>query len=246
MKEEYDAIMIYDDRTVCSRSVLIHELRKLFERCKYVDTFILTTNNLVKVRTLNLEFIRIKMLTFAEFVKLFYDTGFAKLFYEEPNCIACSTGISSDTVSARFNHMIDKIIRNRNKKELENSNKGDKIMIRRYSPMTFDDIMIDGGSSSNMIETSFPIMDTDMNCNHSVIPSNTIKEKLNIAFGCHIEKVIFNPKATIVFWSDHTKTIVKLDKDDERDDEKGLAMAISKKFLGNKSNYYNEFRKWLK
>lgn len=124
-------------------------------------------------------------------------------------------------------------------------------MIRRYSPMTFDDIMIDyitidDGSSCDMIEARFSVMNTDMNRNRSVISSNTIKEKLNIAFGCHIEKVIFNQKATIVFWSDHTKTIVKLDKDDKRDDEKGLAMAISKKFLGNKGNYYNEFRKWLK
>lgn len=125
-------------------------------------------------------------------------------------------------------------------------------MIRRYSPMMFYDItndyvMVDDGSSCDMIDAArFSVMNTDMNRNRSVISSNTIKEKLNIAFGCHIEKVIFNPKATIVFWSDHTKTIVKLDKDDERDDEKGLAMAISKKFLGNKGNYYNEFRKWLK
>ena len=61
-----------------------------------------------------------------------------------------------------------------------------------------------------------------------------------------IEKVIFNDPATIVFWSDGTKTVVKCDiYDDIFDEEKGLAMAISKKFLGNKGNYYNEFKKWL-
>lgn len=61
-----------------------------------------------------------------------------------------------------------------------------------------------------------------------------------------IEKVIFNNPATIVFWSDGTKTVVKCDiYDDIFDEEKGLAMAISKKFLGNKGNYYNEFKKWL-
>lgn len=32
---------------------------------------------------------------------------------------------------------------------------------------------------------------------------------------------------------------------DEFDPEKGLAMAIAKKALGNKGNYYNEFKKWL-
>ena len=60
-----------------------------------------------------------------------------------------------------------------------------------------------------------------------------------------ITKVIFNGPATIVFWSDGTKTVVKCDDDEFFDREKGLAMAISKKALGNKGNYYNEFRKWI-
>lgn len=60
-----------------------------------------------------------------------------------------------------------------------------------------------------------------------------------------ITKVIFNGPATIVFWSDGTKTVVKCDDDEFFDREKGIAMAISKKALGNKGNYYNEFRKWI-
>lgn len=59
-----------------------------------------------------------------------------------------------------------------------------------------------------------------------------------------IEKVIFNDPATIVFWNDGTKTIVKCENE-AFDEEKGLAMAISKKVLGNKGNYYNEFKRWL-
>lgn len=252
MKKEYDAIMIYDE----SSEALIYELRKLFRGCKYIVSFTFTTDNIVIIRTLRLEIIRIKMLPFGGFEIHSYK-GYSRIM-----CLTLSGRMSSVEVSARFNHMIDMIIRNRNRKELENSNKGDKIMIRRYSPMTFDDMEIDDNSStysSNMIETSFPVIDTDMNCNWAASPSNAIKEKLNALFGrgifnnpdvsssaLHIEKVIFNPKATIVFWSDHTKTIVKVGEDDKRDDEKGLAMAISKKFLGNKGNYYNEFRKWLK
>lgn len=64
-----------------------------------------------------------------------------------------------------------------------------------------------------------------------------------------IKKVIFNEPATIVFWSDDTKTVVKCDKDDIFDPEKGLAMAIAKKALGtneNRSNYYDIFKKYLK
>ena len=60
-----------------------------------------------------------------------------------------------------------------------------------------------------------------------------------------IEKVIFNEPATIVFWSDGSKTVVKC-ANEEFDKEKGLAMAICKRVLGNKGNYFNEFRKWIK
>jgi len=61
-----------------------------------------------------------------------------------------------------------------------------------------------------------------------------------------IKDVIFNDPATIVFWSDGTKTVVKCQNDEKFDPEKGLAMAISKKALGNKGNYYNTFDKCLK
>lgn len=60
-----------------------------------------------------------------------------------------------------------------------------------------------------------------------------------------IKKVIFNDPCTIILWSDKTKTIVKCGEDEEYDSEKGMAMAISKKFLGNKGNYYETFKKWL-
>lgn len=59
-----------------------------------------------------------------------------------------------------------------------------------------------------------------------------------------IQNVIFNEPATIVFWTDGTKTVVKCQEDDIFDPEKGLAMAISKKALGNEGNYCNEIKKW--
>lgn len=60
-----------------------------------------------------------------------------------------------------------------------------------------------------------------------------------------IKNVIYNDPATIVFWSDGTKTVVKCGEGDDFDPEKGLAMAISKKALGNQGNYYNTFTKWV-
>lgn len=60
-----------------------------------------------------------------------------------------------------------------------------------------------------------------------------------------IVDVKFSDPATIVFWRDGTKTVVKA-VNEPFDKEKGLAMAIAKKTLGNHGNYYNEFSKWLK
>ena len=60
-----------------------------------------------------------------------------------------------------------------------------------------------------------------------------------------IKNVIFNDPATIVFWKDGTKTVVKCQDGDEFDPEKGLSMAIVKKAYGNKGNYCNKLKKWL-
>ena len=45
-------------------------------------------------------------------------------------------------------------------------------------------------------------------------------------------------------WVDGTKTVVKA-HDEPFDPEKGLAMAIAKKALGNRGSYYETFKKWL-
>lgn len=60
-----------------------------------------------------------------------------------------------------------------------------------------------------------------------------------------IEKVIFNYPATIILWEDKTKTIVKCQENESFDFEKGIALCIAKKALGNKSSYYDIFRKHI-
>lgn len=57
-----------------------------------------------------------------------------------------------------------------------------------------------------------------------------------------IRNVILNDPAVIVVWEDGTKTVVKA-QGEKFDPEKGLAMAISKKALGNKHSYYGVFLK---
>ena len=75
---------------------------------------------------------------------------------------------------------------------------------------------------------------------------------LNTAYGVsssytknfEIKKIIFNNPATIVYWADGTKTVVKAQKGDIFDPEKGLTMAFTKKALGNEGSYYNTIKKW--
>lgn len=60
-----------------------------------------------------------------------------------------------------------------------------------------------------------------------------------------IKSVIFAPPATIVYWSDGSKTVVKCSEKDVFDPEKGLAMAIAKRCGGNKGSYYKEIQSWV-
>lgn len=60
-----------------------------------------------------------------------------------------------------------------------------------------------------------------------------------------IKRVIFNDPATVVYWLDGTKTVVKCQPGDTYSKETGLALCIAKKFLGNKGNFNDVFNQWI-
>lgn len=60
-----------------------------------------------------------------------------------------------------------------------------------------------------------------------------------------IEKVIYNYPATIVFWADGTKTIMKCHVDDVYTREAGLAWCIAKKAVGGDDKFIDIFNKWV-
>ena len=72
-----------------------------------------------------------------------------------------------------------------------------------------------------------------------------IDEIINPKHPPKIMDVIFNDPATIIKWSDDTKTVVKCQNGDRFDPEKGLVMAIAKKYYGNKGAFNDELKKWL-
>lgn len=57
-----------------------------------------------------------------------------------------------------------------------------------------------------------------------------------------VKKVIFNYPATIILWDDGTKTVVRCGDDEKFDPEKGIAMCLLKKMLGNTGDYNNYIR----
>lgn len=74
----------------------------------------------------------------------------------------------------------------------------------------------------------------------------TVEAKIGAPVGEYgIQRVIFNKPATIVYWTDGTKTVVKCQEGDEYRRETGLAMAIAKKHLGNKGNYNEVFKNFI-
>ena len=94
---------------------------------------------------------------------------------------------------------------------------------------------------------------TDCNSGKSLADERTkniYKRMVNSMYGANpyyrpeIKNVIFNDPATIVFWTDGTKTVVKCQEGDIFDPEKGLTMAIAKKVYNNKGSYCNAIKKW--
>ena len=59
------------------------------------------------------------------------------------------------------------------------------------------------------------------------------------------KRIIFNDPATIVFWTDDTKTIVKCSKDEKFSPYFGFLAALAKKIYGNNSAVQRIVGKWI-
>lgn len=96
-----------------------------------------------------------------------------------------------------------------------------------------------------------------MNGKEKELEAALMRRMTNITYGAYsnranckifvtpqIKNVIFNSPATIVFWNDGTKTVVKCQNNEEFDPEKGITMAFFKKMHGNTGHYFEEIKKW--
>lgn len=94
------------------------------------------------------------------------------------------------------------------------------------------------------IDLMFSYRPTTDKKNETKKPVDSFETKQSTNRRVKIRDVIFSDPATVVFWSDGTKTVVKTRGGEKYDKEKGLAMAIIKKITGNTSNYYEIFKEW--
>ena len=108
--------------------------------------------------------------------------------------------------------------------------------------------LVEWDKARSLTEAAVPILsDVKMQIEVKKYCDEDIEQTKNLYYGLSltIKDVIFNPPATIVFWMDGTKTVVKDQGEVFYDPEKGMAMAVAKKAFGNQGNYYNQFSKYL-
>ena len=61
-----------------------------------------------------------------------------------------------------------------------------------------------------------------------------------------IKRVIFNYPATIILWDDGTKSVVKCQREDVYDTEKGIMACMLKRFMGNDNTFNKVLNRWVK
>ena len=108
--------------------------------------------------------------------------------------------------------------------------------------------LVEWNNVRSLTEAAVPILsDVRMQIEVKKYCDEDIEQTKNLYYGLSltIKDIIFNPPATIVFWMDGTKTVVKDQGEVFYDPEKGMAMAVAKKAFGNQGNYYNQFKKYI-
>lgn len=116
---------------------------------------------------------------------------------------------------------------------------GGKTMAQSVKPSSYEEAIKNMMRGDGFITTTRP--DTSL----AITVKNATGLLASMRRLPNIKNVIFNPPATVVYFEDGTKTVVKCQEGDEFDAEKGLAMAVAKRAYGNKGNYCNQMKKWV-
>lgn len=189
---------------------------------KQTAFFIVKVNTVAATRSLRFDYeydheLRKIKMRFADFGTGRYH---AEISVCEDTARCCDPHTLADQIVARAVHEIEKLKKEESEKcfmYVSPGRSGGKTLVNDYI--------------KNDIKFAKRMVNTMINSVYG-IPKNSIKD------------VIFNPPATIVMWKDGSKTVVKAQNDETFDPEKGLAMAIAKKALGNQGNYFETIKKY--
>lgn len=98
----------------------------------------------------------------------------------------------------------------------------------------------------NKKETTIPNLNISIDSNiEKTKIDNEIKNKTCVMDRLKIKEVIFNNPATIIYWKNGDKTVVKCGEKDIYDPEKGLAIGILKYLYGNNTDYHKLFKNYI-
>ena len=125
--------------------------------------------------------------------------------------------------------------------EVDKGNDGEYHKLGTVSSLTDTGITVNS-SLTEFYTVTLPAGEIKMELDERYIKLERIL--LNQIVRDSVKKVIFNPPATIIIWSDDTKTISKCGPNDVWDPEKGFAIAMLKYYIG-KSNLGWFMRKYV-
>ena len=106
------------------------------------------------------------------------------------------------------------------------------------------DVSLSGTASSNLLPLIMTIKKRPDYVEKRVFPPFKWVRPENLL--PKISRVIFNYPATVVFWDDGTKTVVKCQLGDVYDKEKGLMACMLKRFMGNDNTFNKVLNRWVK
>lgn len=117
------------------------------------------------------------------------------------------------------------------------------------STITLNNATTSNAFSNDCVKLSEARTDELVDLQFTVSPQTTLRGKVYnfpgvLPTNVYMKEVIYHKPATIVFWSDGTKTVCKCHDDDTYSEETGLIMCICKKMLGNKE-FKRIFEAWL-
>lgn len=199
-------IRVNDDARICEKYIEFDEKEIFPDTVHYLN---------VDNTTIYLEIVKFEP-PFSECESAFYHIADREAFFEYRDLNWKYYGYSSKHVLqaiAQLDPESKEVIR-----------KTEELLTKRVREIIVPDV---NEEENEMNYNNIPARVTDNHMKiHAPIPIIKIPE---------ISKVVFNNPATIVFWADGTKTVVKCMEGQEFNEYYGVACAIMKRFFGNNS-----------